>query len=185
MATVVHHRFTVEEYERMIATGIVTENDRVELIQGEILQKMPVGKSHGAAVKRLNRLCAIRLADTATISIQDPIVLEDSEPEPDVVLLLPRDDFYAAAKPVARDVLLLIEVADASLEYDREVKSRLYARAAVPEYWIVNLRDWCVEVHRQPQSDGQYLESTTYARGQFIELLSFPGIQMTVDELLG
>jgi Uma2 family endonuclease len=185
MATVVHHRFTVDEYDRMIATGIVSENDRVELIEGEILEKMPVGSQPVAAVNRLNQVWSQRFSQLASASIQNPVVLEDSEPEPDVVLLSPRDDFYASAKPTADDVLLLVEVADSSLEFDRNVKGRLYARAAIADYWIVNLAEECVEVYRQPRADGSYAEVKSYGRGEAIEPLAFDGLTMAIDEILG
>jgi len=122
-APLVRHRFTVEEYHRMGQAGILSEDDRVELIEGEIVEMAPVGSRHAACVKRLNALLSRRAGGRALVSVQDPIRLgEHSEPQPDLALLKPREDFYAAAHPGPEDVLLVIEVAETSLEYDREVK---------------------------------------------------------------
>ncbi len=168
--TRVHHRFSVDDYEQMIERGILTENDRVELIRGEIIDKMSIGDQHAACVKRTNRLFARRVGDLAIVSVQDPIRLTDSEPEPDVALLRPREDYYASGKPLAADVLLAIEVSDSSLEYDRDVKRLLYAEAGIAEYWIVNLTDGCLEVYRRPQSDSTYGDVQIMRRGQQVEV---------------
>ena len=132
--TLVRHRFSVDEYEQMIEHGILTENARVELIRGEIIEKMAIGDPHAACVKRTNRLLGLTFGSRSLISVQDPIRLIDSEPEPDVALLLPRDDFYLSGKPRPADILLLIEVSDSSLEYDRLVKLPMYAEAGIAEY---------------------------------------------------
>ena len=123
--TLVRHRFSVEDYEQMIDTGILREEDRVELIRGEIIDKMAIGDSHAASVKQLNRRFGRIFGDSVMVGVQDPIRLLDSEPEPDISLLVPRDDFYESGKPRAVDILLLIEVADTSLEFDRESKPAL------------------------------------------------------------
>ena len=120
----------------------------------------------------------------ALISIQDPIRLADSEPEPDVALLQPREDFYAARTPEPADVLLAIEVSDTSLEFDRDVKRPLYAAAGITEYWIVNLQDDCLEVYRQPQPDGTYRNVQTLRRGQQVEVAALPGVTLAVAEIL-
>jgi Uma2 family endonuclease len=180
----VHHRFQVDDYEEMIECGILTENDRVELIRGEILDKMVVGARHIASVNRLTRLLSRLVGDSAVVSIQNPICLADSEPEPDVALLLPRADFYASGKPGPADVLLLIEVADTTLEFDRDVKRPLYAEAGVVEYWILNLNDDCLEVHRQPQADGSYRDVQTLRRGGQATVAALPGVVLAVDDVL-
>lgn len=180
-----HHRFSVIEYDQMIEFGILTENDRVELIRGEIIEKMPIGDPHASCVKRCLRLFSSLIQDRATLSIQDPIRLPDSEPEPDVVLLEPRADFYASGKPVPDDLLLLIEVADSTLEFDREVKLPLYAENGIREYWIVNLQEECLEVHRNPAVDGTYRDCRTLRRGEEIELLALPGVRVSVEQVLG
>lgn len=143
--------FTVFEYDRMIEAGILQESDRVELIDGEILQMSPIGSRHAACVNRLNTLLIRHTGDTAIVSIQNPVRLNDySEPEPHIAVLKPRDDFYVAAHPGVEDVLLVIEVAETSLEYDREVKIPRYAQAGIPEVWLLDLQHQLVIVHTQP-----------------------------------
>jgi Uma2 family endonuclease len=182
--TLVRHRFSVDEYEQMIECGILTENDRVELIRGEIIDKTAIGDPHAASVKRLNRMLGKTFGDRALISVQDPIRLIDSEPEPDLALLLPRDDFYLSGKPRPADILLLIEVSDSSLEYDRLIKLPMYAEAGILEFWIVNLEDDCLEVYRQPNSAGGYADFQILRRGQEIEVAALPGKALSVDDIL-
>jgi Uma2 family endonuclease len=179
-----HHRLSVNDYEQMIERGILTENDRVELIRGEIIDKMSICDRHAACVKRLNSLFSGLVRGNALVSIQDPIRLADSEPEPDVALLRPRADFYATGKPQPADVLLAIEVADSSLDYDRDVKRPMYGEAGIAEYWIVNLIDECVEVHRQPQPDGTYRDVQTLRRGQQVDVALLPATTIAVDDLI-
>lgn len=145
------HCFTVAEYERMSEVGIFTEDDRVELISGEIVEMSPIGKRHVACVNRLTKLLVQAVGSSAIISVQNPIRLDDySEPQPDVAVLKPRDDFYEQALPTPRDVLLIIEVCDATLEYDRQIKLPLYARAGIPEVWLVNHTDEQIETYARP-----------------------------------
>lgn len=179
------HRFTVPQYEEMIALRILKEDDRVELIRGEIVAKMPTGNPHASCRKRLNRLFGTLVGDRAIVSVQDPIRSADSEPEPDVALLAPRDDFYGATKPGPADVLLLIEVADASPDDDREVKGPLYAEAGIADYWIVNLVDGCLEVYRQPQPDGTYADVRTLRSGDSVDVAALPGVTVAVRDLVG
>lgn len=178
------HRFTVDDYEQMIHHGILTENDPVELIRGEIVDKMPLGDQHIACVNRQTRLLVRKLGDLAIVSVQNPIRLPDSQPEPDFALLQPREDFYASGKPLPADVWLLIEVADTTLDYDRDVKRSLYAEAGISEYWIVNLVDQCLEVYRQPQPDGTYRDAQTLRRGQQVNIQALPGVTLDVADLL-
>ncbi len=178
------HRFTVDDYEQMVEYGILTENDRVELIRGEIVTKMPIGDQHIACVNRLNRLFGRRVGESAIVSIQNPIRLPDSEPEPDLALLRPREDFYASGKPQPDDIFLVIEVADTTLDYDREDKRSLYAEAAIPEYWIVNLVNRCLEVYRQPRPDGHFADVNSIYAGQEIDVIAIPGISVAVAEIL-
>jgi Uma2 family endonuclease len=182
--TLTRHRFSVDDYEQMIEKGILGENDRVELIRGEILDKMAIGDPHTATVKRLNHLFSRLVGDRVTLSIQDPIRLPDSEPEPDVALLRPQADYYASGKPLPPDVFLLIEVADSSLDFDRDVKRPLYAQSGIGEYWIVNLTDDCLEVYRRPQPDGSYGDVQTLRRGDQVEVTALPGLLLPVTDLL-
>jgi Uma2 family endonuclease len=178
------HRFSVTLYEKMIDNGILREDDRVELIRGEIVAKMPIGKQHAACVKRLNRLFNSLLGAQAVVSVQDPIQFADSEPEPDIALLVPKGDYYASDKPAPADVLLIVEVADTSLEYDREAKGAVYAEAGIAEYWIVNLVDTCVEVYRQPRADGTYADVRTVRSGDTIQLFALPSVGVAVGEIV-
>jgi hypothetical protein len=182
--TLVRHRFSVDEYERMIEYGILTEDDRVELIRGEIIKKMAIGDPHAASVKRLNRLLGATFAGRSLLSIQDPIRLIDSEPEPDVALLLPQADFYLSGKPRPADSLLLIEVSDSSLEYDRQVKLPMYAETGISEFWIVNLEDDWLEVYRQPTSAGIYHDVRYLKRGQTIDIAAMAESMLAVDDIL-
>lgn len=178
------YRFTVDEYEQLVRHGVLTENDRVELIRGEILEKMSIGSPHAATVKRLNSLLNRVFGDRVTIGVQDPIRLADSEPEPDVSVLVYRADNYAEEHPTAADIRLVIEVADTSLDEDRQVEGPTYAQNGVREYWIVNLPDDCLEIHRSPRADGAYGDQFVLRRGQTAEIEAMPGVVLDVAELL-
>jgi Uma2 family endonuclease len=179
----VPHQLTVAQYDRMIDVGILKEDDRVELIRGEIVAKMPIGDPHVACVDRLTRLFVRATGDDVIVSVQNPIRLADSEPEPDVVLK--RANGGSHGKPDPADVLLLVEVADDSLEYDREVKGPLYAENGIAEYWIVNLVDRCLEVHRGPQPAGTYSDVWTLRPGDRAEVAALPGVTVEVAVVLG
>jgi Uma2 family endonuclease len=178
-------RFTVAEYYRMAESGILRPDERVELIAGEIVAMSPIGSPHASCVKRAVALFSARLAGRATLSIQDPVLLDDqSEPEPDVALLRPRADFYKSAHPGPADVLLLIEVMDTSAPFDRGVKLPLYARAGIPEVWLLDLNGDRIEAHRRPVN-GVYTEVQIRLRGQRLAPGAFPDIEVGVDEILG
>ncbi len=178
-------RFTIEDYHRMGRAGIFSEDDRVELIDGEIVVMTPIGSPHAGKVDRLNNILTPRLAGRATVRVQNPVLLPpDSEPQPDLALIRPRPDFYERAHPRADDVLLLIEVSDTSLEYDRTVKLPLYARAGIPEVWIVDLAGECVEVYREPQPHG-YRHVRRFTRGQSLTPSALPDLRLSVDEIFG
>lgn len=175
---------TVEEYHKMAEVGILDKDDRVELINGEIIEMSPIGKLH---VNRVNRITSIfkKLPDEkAILSVQNPVSIAPySEPEPDISLLEFRADFYEEDLPKAENVLLVIEVADTSLGYDREVKKPLFASAGIPELWIVNIEDEQVEVYKTPQN-GDYIHRQDYKRGDtiFIERLGF---EVETERILG
>lgn len=176
------HLFSREDYHKMVVSGVLSEDDRVELIHGEIVEKMPIGPSHGACVKRLNQ-CFSRLADDfAIVSVQDPLAIgKYSEPEPDLALLKPRDDFYADSHPQAADVLLLIEVSDSSIVYDRRTKLPLYATNGIPQVWIVDLQRREIAVFSEP-ANGEYQTARVFMRGEAIPLDLFPGEVFPVDD---
>lgn len=176
---------TVAEYHKMAEVGILDEDDRVELINGEIIEMSPIGSMHTSRVKRIMRLFHnMPNVEKYLISVQDPISLgKYSEPEPDLAILYFRADFYEEKHPEPQDILLLIEVSDTSLGYDREVKKPLFAAAGIPELWIVNIEDEQVEVYRKPQN-GDYIHRQDFKRGDtiFIESLGF---EVQVDTVLG
>jgi Uma2 family endonuclease len=181
--TPTRRRFDVDEYHAMVRAGILMEGDRVELIDGEIVEMHSIGSRHLSCVMRLTRLLVTTLAQHADVSIQGSLRLDRySEPEPDVVVLRRRDDDYAAALPEPPDTLLVIEVADTSLAYDRDVKLPLYARARVPEVWIVDLDARAVEVHTQPDADG-YGQCERITSGE-ISPTSLPEVAVEVGDIL-
>jgi len=184
---VVRRRFTVEEYHQMAQTGILSEDDRVELIGGEIFHMAPIGSRHAGYVNRLTQLFAKAVTEQAVLSVQNPIRLSGtSEPEPDLALLQPNPDFYANRHPETDDVLLLVEVSDTSVAFDREVKLPAYARAGIPEVWVVNLEADQVELYRTPAPD-EYRESRTLKRGSEkpFSPQAFPSLALTVAQVLG
>jgi Uma2 family endonuclease len=164
------HRFTRKDYHAMADAGILTERDRVELINGRIVAMMPIGPWHSASSSKLNYVLNRLYDGRGIVSMGNPVGLgDDSEPQPDVTVLRWRDDFYSAAHPEAKDVLLLIEVADSSRAYDLGTKLDLYAKQGVEEVWVVDRQQECVHVFRHP-IDGAYRESRDYARAEALPL---------------
>lgn len=179
------HRFTVEEYNALIEAGILREDDHVELIEGEIIEMSPVGKRRVACVNRLTALFGRYAGQSALLSVQNPIELPNyAQPQPDIALLKPRDDFYAGNLPRPADVLLLVEVADTSREFDRGVKLSLYARAGIPEMWLVDRPNETVEVNTQPAGEA-YQASRQARRGESIDVGRLPGLSLGVEAILG
>ena len=171
----VRHRFTVEEYYQMIGAGVFTEDDRVELIEGEIIEMAAIGFHHAACVKRLNRLLSANIGEDVILGVQDPIHLSGtSEPEPDIVLVRARDDFYIEGHPEPEDILLLIEVSETSLGYDFDVKIPLYGKSGILEAWIVDLQRNELLVFTQPADIG-YKQQLRLRKGDTIssQALSF------------
>ena len=174
--------FTVEEYHRMADAGILAEHERVELIEGEIVQMAPIGPAHAGCVINANRLFITRLGNRAVVSPQNPVVIRPrSEPQPDLLLLRPREVSYSRELPASGDVLLAVEVADTTVRFDRLVKARLYARAGIPEFWLCLVRDGAVEVHRAPGADG-YASVTVHGPGQIVSPLAFPDVSFVVTD---
>ncbi len=177
--------FTIEEYYRMAEVGILSEDDRVELIEGEVIEVTPIGGRHAACVDRLNRLLNRRIGDAAIVRVQNPVRLSKySEPEPDVALLRPREDFYAQGHPTPEDVLLIIEVSETSLDYDRNVKMPLYARAGVPEVWLVDLSGEEIRVYSRP-ANSSYERVERIGRGGAVTSRTLSGLELRADEVLG
>ncbi len=149
------HRYTVDDYERMGAAGILGEDDRVELVEGEIIDMPPIGSPHGGSVNRIAQKLTLAVGDGAVVAVQNPVRLDDfSEPQPDIALLKPREDFYAGRHPGPEDVLMLLEVAETSVRYDRDKKLPLYARAGIPEVWLVDLPGKALYICRSPGREG-------------------------------
>jgi Uma2 family endonuclease len=163
-------RFTVDDYHRMAKAGILHEDDRVELLDGEIIEMAPIGSRHAATVNRMTRRFNERAHGRYIVSVQNPVRLSHhSEPQPDLLLLRFRDDEYEAAHPGPDDVLLVIEVSDTTVASDRRTKLPMYAAAGIPEAWLVNLPRNSIEVHREPRN-GRYQQVTVYRRGDSITL---------------
>jgi Uma2 family endonuclease len=177
--------FTVDEFHRMGEARVFGEDDRVELIDGEVMKMTPIGPRHASCVRRLIAILSPLVGDAAIVDVQNPLPLNArAEPQPDVVLLKPRVDFYRQAHPGPSDVLLVIEVADTSAEYDRILKAPQYARAGIAELWVVNLAEALVEVYRQP-TGGEYGEHLAVGPGSSLRLPGLGSRQVAVDDVLG
>lgn len=169
----------------MAAAGVLSEDDRVELIEGEIIEMNPIGSRHAACVGRLTEFLGRSVSGDAIVWVQNPVQVNDySEALPDVTLLKRRDDFYAQANPQPSDVLLLIEVADSSVEYDRDIKIPLYASAGVPEVWLINLPKETIESYTQPVGDA-YREIRIVKRGESLAAKSIPSLIINADVVFG
>ena len=178
------YRLTSAIFHEMVDKGILNEDDRLELIEGELVTMSPIGPEHMGVVNQVAQILIRQLEQRAIVSIQGPIALDEfSEPQPDLALLVPRDDFYKHSLPRPADVALVIEVADSSLAYDRAIKMPLYARAGVPEAWIVNLIDRWIEVYRGPSTAG-YTTLLKILSGKSIAPQAFDDVVVVVDDLL-
>ena len=176
---------TVAEFLRMGEVGILGPRDRVELIEGELIAMSPIGSEHAGAVNALTRRLVQVVGERGIVAVQNPVRLDDlSEPQPDFAVLKPRSDDYRKATPRPGEVLLIIEVADSSLSYDRGVKRSLYARHGIPEFWIVNLTAGEVEVCRAPSGDS-YASVSRVGREGTLEPELLPGVAIPVAVLLG
>lgn len=184
MKTPALHRFSAEDYHRLAETGILAPDARVELIEGEIHDMSPIGPLHSGVTIRLNRFFTLHAKGRWTVCIQDAVRLNNySEPEPDVLILKPAPDDYVSHHPAPDDVLLLIEVADSSLEFDRDKKLPVYARAGIGEVWIINLQESSIEVYREPHFTG-YEKKTVLHAGDQACPLAFPDVAIDIAELL-
>ncbi|NCC34245.1 MAG: Uma2 family endonuclease [Chloroflexia bacterium] len=177
------HQFTVHDYTLMRQAGILTEDDRVELLDGEIYVMSPIGPLHVGIVNKLNRLLSLLVGTAGIVSIQNPIRLSDySEPQPDIAILSPRDDFYTRALATPDDVLLVIEIADSSIEYDRDEKLPRYARSGICEVWIIDVHKLVIEQYTQPVQD-EYTQLHKVLRGNMIKATMLPEVQLHTHDL--
>jgi Uma2 family endonuclease len=178
-------RFTVDEYHRMGRAGVFHEDDRVELLDGQIVEMTPIGGAHAACVIRLNDLLSRRAGSDMSVSVQNPVVLAERwEPQPDIAVLRRPGGYAGAWLPNPSDVLLVVEVADTSLERDRDVKIPRYAAAGIPEAWLVDLARDAISVYRGPGQDG-YGEIVTVTRGAVVGPRHLPELAVAVDDILG
>jgi Uma2 family endonuclease len=176
-------RISIDRYQKMVAAGVLTQRDRIELIDGEMVNMAPIGPKHAAITARLNKQFVLNVGDDAIISPRGPVNLgEFSEPQPDVMLLRPREDFYAGKIPEAADVLLIIEVSDSTLAFDQSTKRALYARHGVVEYWIVDVEGKRIQVHREPTANG-YSRTLEFTVTGSVSPQTLPAVQLMVQTL--
>jgi Uma2 family endonuclease len=179
------HWITADEYERMGRAGIFGSDARLELLEGEIYEMSPIGSPHAACVKLLSSILNRLYNSKLIVSTQDPIRLNDfSEPQPDIALLRWRDDFYRQAHPAPADILLIIEVADTTVESDRFYKVPLYAKANIPEVWLVNLPAGQIELYAEPEG-GAYKITQQFKRGDEAQSHTIADLSINVDVILG
>jgi Uma2 family endonuclease len=179
------HLFTVDEYEAMGAAGLFPPDQRLELIEGEVIEMAAVGPVHASVVNRLNRLLVRACGDRAIVSVQNPLRLSDlSEPQPDLSVLRAHSDFYSSAHPRPPDTLLAVEVCDTTLSWDRRVKVPLYARAGVGELWLADVNAASLEVHRGPGPD-RYAVTARLGRGQRVAVDLLEGVELDLEDIFG
>lgn len=176
-------KFTIEQFQLLYEKGIFAESDHLELINGEIITMSPIGTKHAACVNRLLKLLEKKLGDRIILSVQNSIVLaNNSQPQPDLAVLRYRDDFYEEALPTPADILLIVEVADSSLEYDRNVKAPLYAAAGIPEMWLFDVNAKTITGFSQPSELG-YKQIYHYTPGDRLSILAFDDVMFEWQEL--
>jgi Uma2 family endonuclease len=177
------HQFTVKQFHKMAESGILSENDRVELIRGEMIDMSPIGTRHAGCVNRLVNLLIQLLGKKIVLAAQNPVELNEiSEPQPDIALLKPCPDFYRNSHPQPEDIFLIIEVADTTVKYDRQVKIPLYAEANIPEVWLIDVNQEMIEVYRHPVQ-GIYQDMQTLEKNQSLSILAFPDVSINVSEI--
>jgi Uma2 family endonuclease len=178
-------RISTNRYQMMVAAGVLTKYDRVELIEGDMLDMAPIGTKHSAITSRLHELFVLAISRSATIVSGGPVNLgEFSEPQPDLMLLKRRADFYSGKIPESADVLLLIEVSDSSLSFDQSVKLGLYARYGVAEYWVVDVEGKRVVTYQDPTAKG-YDRKVEFAAADVLAPQAFPDVRITVEGIFG
>lgn len=181
---ILRHRITVDEYYRMAEVGILPPGARVELIEGEIIDMAPIGTGHEGTVIQLSQLLHRAVGDRAHVLVQLVVRLSDiSEPQPDFVLVKPRQDFYKKKHPGPADTFLVIEVSESSLRYDLQVKAPLYARHGIPEYWVIDLKGRQVRFFRSPES-GQYTDVASTGTPGVVAPVALPEVQIDLTHVL-
>lgn len=177
-------RFTVDEYHRMVDAGILREGERVELIDGEVLTMSPIGARHMAALDRANRLFVMRLGETAIVRVGGSVRLGHfNEPQPDLVVLRPKEDFYVSGAAGISDIYVILEVSDSSLRFDLAVKAGLYAEWGIAEYWVVDVEKDVLIAHTEPAGNS-FRTVRSYHRGEVITPVLLPACSLEVVSLL-
>lgn len=177
-------RFSVDEYYKMIELGMLKDYEKAEIIDGELIQKMTIGDKHAAVVNKLTRLFIKNVSDDVLVSIQNPLRLSDfNEPEPDLVLA-DLTKYDGSRHPRPEEVILLIEVSDSTLKYDRDSKVPLYAEAGIPEVWIINLPNNIIEIHQKP-SNGLYQLVKIFKPDEVVKSEKLPNLSFPVKDILG
>ena len=176
--------FSADEYQRLADVGILGEDDRVELIEGRIVRMAAKNMKHAMATKRANRYFTRLLGDRVVVGVQDPILLNDySEPEPDIILVAPPEDRYFDHHPAPKEIYLVLEIADSSLPYDRDVKCPLFAQNRIVQFCLLNLQNRELEDYQHPSRDG-YRSKQTYSEEDVFNLVAFPEVSIKVKDLL-
>lgn len=184
-AEVTKKLFTVDDYYRMAEVGILKPEDRVELLDGEIVEMSPIGNRHAGCVNRVNDLFTFLFRGKAIVTVQNPARLNKyNEPQPDFVLAKTRADYYASRHPTGEDIYLMVEISDTSFRKDRDVKVPIYARLRIPEVWIVDLQQNRILVFRDPAGNSYKTNLTTH-RGDSLSVIAFPDIKFKVEDVLG
>ncbi len=188
MAIATVKKFTIQDYHRLTELGFFQEDDRVELIRGEIIEMAAKGRMHETCLRKLLRELSHLIIGKATLQCQSPIILmPNSEPEPDFAILRNRQDDYATSHPTPQDILLIIEVSDSSLNYDQQVKLSVYAEHNISDYWIFNLFDLCLECYSEPYQKSQgefgYLRKLIYLPSQSVTLPCFPDSTLDLSKV--
>ena len=181
-AALPYHRWSVEEYHQMAKYGLLDETDRVELIEGEMIDMAPIGSKHAFAVDSIARVLQLAVGRAFLVRVQNPFRLgEHSEPQPDIAVV--KDRNYADAHPTAEDVLLIVEASDTTVAYDRDVKLGLYARQGIPEVWLLDVNARELTVHREP-AEGQYRLIRKPTAAEAVSPALVPGVVLRVAELM-
>lgn len=181
---VVRHRLTVEDFRKLAETGVIREDARIELIEGDLIDMAPIGSNHAGMVYLLNHLLTSAVGNNAIVGAQNPVVLgTHSEPQPDILVLRPREDYYRSSHPKPEDVLLLVEIADTSGEYDRKVKIPLYARHGIPEVWLVDLTKNRLEIYRTPQPEHESYKQLEFCYEGVVSPVLLPDVAVDLGWL--